>query len=1312
MFLKALLSYLSSRPRPEEDGQQLPLLSRKERKRLRREQQEREDEERLRFRVLDLEPRVMLSATWIDPDALADASGLMELSSEELLQDFLVSHGLPLERNSEDVFSVVDQMQEVLQEAFDEEADSADSHTGDFQNAGPLDSEQQLAASQISADQPLPSSERHELVFIDQNIEDFEGILAQLQSEHAGERTLEVILLDSSSDGIEQISHVLAGRSDVAALHIVSHGNRGVIELGSVSLTSSNLSQYSEQLSSWASALGDEADILFYGCNLADGEGRELIDSIAALTEADVAASDDVTGHADLGGDWELEYQYGSIQTDVFASSSTQELWYQILATYVVTNTNDSGAGSLRQAILDANANAGIDTITFNIGGGGAQTINLLSNLPNITDGVIIDGWTQGGFAGAPLIEIHGANYSGGTEDGLRLTESADFSVIRGLIINRFATTGIALAGADDVTIVGNYIGTNAAGTSALGNGADGIWLGSGAFRNIIGGTTAAERNVISGNAWSGITINGDDNFVYGNYIGLNAAGTAAIANAGGSGVFLTSTAERNFIGGLSAGQGNVISGNAHSGVYIEGTFNKVYGNTIGMNANGDANLGNAYDGITVVGTANNNSFLANRIAGNDGMGIDLNFDWVSANDIGDGDTGPNALQNFPVITSATSVQAGTTLVGSLNSNANTTYRIDFYSNRNNTADGTGNGEAERYLGFTTVTTDGTGNASYNFTLAGVWVNSGDRVTATATVDLGGGNYGSTSEFALNRTATSQGIIVVDTLSDVSDGTTTSIAALGTSRGADNRISLREAITAANNTANSGGNPDKIVFAIPGPLGTSTSHVINVATALPTVTQANIIDGSTQAGWVQGSFMPIVIDGNSGSFDGLTVTATADNSTIRGLVIRDFGDNGIQIDAGATGNTIAGNWIGRFNSDGTIAATTEAMSHAGIMVYGANNTIGGTTAADRNVFDDDESWWGGVLLEGTSATGNVVAGNYFGTHIDGNSTINSDFGDGSGVVIDEGASFNIIGGATAAHRNIFGGQYYGVGIFTGAAVNEGNVIQSNYFGLGADGSSLLLMDNEGAVYETNSLNTVIGGVGVGNVFVTHQSAVWGSGVYLGGDGTIFQGNYVGTDATGTIDGGFREHGITALGTNIVIGGVNPGEGNVIANSGVNGIATWADNNLVVRGNSIYGNDGIGFDAEPGRGANPNDAGDLDNVQNYAEINGVTTDGAGNLHYDLDTTVLAAGTYSIDFYADTAYHFGNTQGRRYLGTITGVASGQSSLTGTLSGVTISAGEYVTLITTGTESSEFARGAVVRTPGDLDSDNDGILDSVED
>ncbi len=213
------------------------------------------------------------------------------------------------------------------------------------------------------------------------------------------------------------------------------------------------------------------------------------------------------------------------------------------------------------------------------------------------------------------------------------------------------------------------------------------------AASNIIGGATAAQRNLISGNNTSvtdgaaGIAIIGasaQNNTVQGNYIGTNAAGTLALANAR-EGVYVN--APNNTIGGPTAtagqGAGNLISGNTRQGVRL-GTFfgntttgNKVLGNIIGLNAAGTGALPNQLDGVSVDSAANGNSIRVNRIANNGGLGIDLADNGVTANDAGDGDTGANNLQNYPVLALATQSAAGQPLI--VNGSLNSTRRTHFH---------------------------------------------------------------------------------------------------------------------------------------------------------------------------------------------------------------------------------------------------------------------------------------------------------------------------------------------------------------------------------------------------------------------------------------------------------------------------------------------------------------------------------------------------------------------------------------------------------------------------------------------------------
>jgi parallel beta-helix repeat protein len=271
---------------------------------------------------------------------------------------------------------------------------------------------------------------------------------------------------------------------------------------------------------------------------------------------------------------------------------STRQYESQTVNTFVVTNAASIGPGSLRQAIIDANLSPGTDLVTFNIGGGGPQSIPLEISVPQIIEPIIIDGSTQPGFDGMPLIEITvypGVNIS----TAFRI--SAGNSTIKHLAINHFNSSSITLAGQGGNTIVGNYIGTDLTGTGGSGGGSSGISV-EGSTANTL------ERNVISASSNGIIFLNAGNNVVIGNYIGTNRTGSAAIPN--GTGVNISS-GSNNQIGGAAEGARNVISGNANSGVFVAGgSGNIVQGNYIGVKANGTEALRNSV-GVIVWGGSN-----------------------------------------------------------------------------------------------------------------------------------------------------------------------------------------------------------------------------------------------------------------------------------------------------------------------------------------------------------------------------------------------------------------------------------------------------------------------------------------------------------------------------------------------------------------------------------------------------------------------------------------------------------------------------------------------------------------------------------
>jgi CSLREA domain-containing protein len=464
-------------------------------------------------------------------------------------------------------------------------------------------------------------------------------------------------------------------------------------------------------------------------------------------------------------------------------------------ATITVTSAADThtdGQCTLREALVAANTNtasgstpgdcvagdAGADTIQFAILPAGLHTIQPGVELPAITEPLTIDGYTQpasGGGTARPntlaagsdallLIELDGSGLDPKTFSGGLIKVAAGPTLMTGLVINRAPGSdgvGIQLTAGGN-TVAGNFIGTDPTGTLPRGNGCNGVRVFSSG--NTIGGSSPAARNVIA--STGGCAINlillGNDNRVQGNFIGTDATGTQAL---GGIGVDVVGTG--NLVGGTTRAQQNLISGNGSGGVRIYGagtSGNTLEGNLIGIDATGSAPLPNLY-GIAVLDGAHDNTIggdsaaagnaiasntgagiklasdagsgnaiLSNPIFGNGGLGIDLGADGVTLNDADDADTGPNGLQNFPVLTSVTASSVEGTLTGAPNTN----FTLQFFANT--TCDPTGFGEAQTLIGFAAVTTNAAGHAAFGTSLT---VPPGQGLTATAT-----DASGSTSELS------------------------------------------------------------------------------------------------------------------------------------------------------------------------------------------------------------------------------------------------------------------------------------------------------------------------------------------------------------------------------------------------------------------------------------------------------------------------------------------------------------------------------------------------------------------------------------
>ena len=194
--------------------------------------------------------------------------------------------------------------------ADEQAASGADLSATEHENGPSNSSPETLLASDIA----LPSNLRLELVFVDAGVGDVQTLIQDFAAGDDPTRLVEFVLLDAQRDGIEQISQTLSQHSGVDAVHLVSHGDGEGIQLGNTYLDMTSATGRAGEIASWGNSLDVDADILIYGCDLAStAEGQTLIDSIGALCDCDVAASDDVTGHEDLGGDWVLEYTANQI---------------------------------------------------------------------------------------------------------------------------------------------------------------------------------------------------------------------------------------------------------------------------------------------------------------------------------------------------------------------------------------------------------------------------------------------------------------------------------------------------------------------------------------------------------------------------------------------------------------------------------------------------------------------------------------------------------------------------------------------------------------------------------------------------------------------------------------------------------------------------------------------------------------------------------------------------------------------------------------------------------------------------------------
>ena len=952
-----------------------------------------------------------------------------------------------------------------------------------------------------------------------------------------------------------------------------------------------------------------------------------------------------------------------------------------MLSTFTVTtNYGDTTQGSLAWAIaqVDSDPNPSVDTIDFAIPGTGPFTISPTLPFPSITHSVVIDGYSQPGASANTqatgddavlMIDLDGT-YGYYPTYGLDI-DTADCTV-QGLAITDFSSGIQCESGFIGNLIQGNFIGTDVTGSFAEGN-SDGI-LFTGGTDDTIGGTTPAARNIISGNTSEDVLLeyaSTSGNVVEGNFIGLTASGTSTLSSTAADGVNI-SNSYGNIIGGTAAGAGNVIGGQIGDGIQVSGSsYNLVEGNFVGTDPTGTIALGNSGPGIliqnsslsnTIGGTAagagntiafntgagvvvgnysgdpsTGNAILSNAIYGNGALGIDLGDDYITQNTPGGPHSGPNDLQNFPVLTNAATFDGSTYIVGTLNSTPDATFTIQFFSN--SPPDPTGYGQGQDLIGTTTLTTDANGNASVSASFPTV-IPAGEAISATAT------DYANnTSEFGQDVTAFAASNLVVaanDTYGlfvnssitvpapgvlgndyDLTGNPFTAVLVQGTAHGtlsfqadgaftytpkanfvgvdtftyydtdgtnqsnvATVTIDVNAFSLVVTNTNDSGpGSLRQALLVADLSTGASPATIrfeipgtgpftIQPLTPLPTITHPTVIDGYNQAGAKPNTL------------------AQGDNAVILIELLGSGGGDGVAISAG--GSTVEGLAISRFEygihltsaggdviignfiGTGTSGTGNAGGNSTGILVDGAGgNRIGGTAPADRNLIssNDEEGVW---IDDGS--TGDKVQGNWIGVDVTGETHLGNQYG----VVLSD-APGNTIGGPAAGAGNVISTNIEaGIELNSqtfGGAGSPNTLIQGNLIGTDATGEVFPGDYQNAGVLLYEGSNCTIGGSSAKARNVISDN-IDGIEIGLGGSvvsGTVIQGNFIGTDANGTQPLGNLYYGIdqNAGSGGTLIGGPSHGEGNVISDSRFYGISDQSSPGLA--GTVIQGNF-IGTDA--------------------------------------------------------------------------------------------------------------------------------------
>jgi hypothetical protein len=828
-------------------------------------------------------------------------------------------------------------------------------------------------------------------------------------------------------------------------------------------------------------------------------------------------------------------------------------------STFKVLNLQDSGPGSLRQAILDSNAHGGPNVIDFNVAG----TIRLTSGaLPLVTNQVAIDGTTAPGFAGTPAVAID-FNHFG----GLQFRFGSAGSALRSLALGNASGSAVTAYLSGYLRITGNFIGLGLDGSTVTSNGGAGLDLYA-SSDDTVGGSAASDRNVISGNLGNGVYLrNSARDQIVGNYIGTDETGTLNRGNAG-NGILVTSLAAGNIIGGSP---GNVISGNAGNGVLISGgaTQNTVGGNLIGLAASGEAALGNALDGVRIDSANGNLVGQSNPVAG---------VTYANAANFGtmpvtawQGIRGADSSGQFLI--AGTSNSNGLLYEGTI-AGAGTSYAVNFPNAATTSVYGPDNlgGSVVRLVGSYKNTDASTATVTVNGFLYEGTTAGFSQASNYRTIDYPGAKFNYVH-------STMGGLAVGNYDSPVAHGQYG--LPLGPGHAYLYDVAQSKFLTdivfpgSLSNTAYGIWYNGGTSYTICG--GYSLTPVNNLDDQNRPIGQAYLVDYDSATGlfsnWTSFNY-PNGVNFIT-HFEGIS-------SVEKGV----YTLNADSVQAGSS-NPAQGSWVTvHRNADGSFGQgtwvdlnypnvdptthVTSSNSVSGNQVVGLVIGAGGTFAFQATVHTAFQlsnviagNGGNGVGLYG--ANNNQVAMNYIGTDAAGTLKLGNA---GNGILVTNAATGNMIGGqATGGNDptngvfvrppqgNLISGNNGDGVLITGSATQ--NTLSGNFIGTTASGSAALGNVLDGVAIVHASGNSLIGCTFVQNPFVFYNviSGNGGNGLRVSSsDNTTIQANFFGLGADNLTPVGNALNGVLVEGTstNTVMGGPIP-LGNVDAANGQNGL---------------------------------------------------------------------------------------------------------------------------------------------------------------